>query len=61
MIIRLTWEEFVKIGTIAARVAWKDRGDLSEPKFLKDHGMYDGIGDHYDYPTYVDFEFESKN
>jgi hypothetical protein len=52
-VLKLTWQTFVNAAMNEIR---KQYPNASEPKFLKDYGRYEAIGDMYDFPSFVEIE-----
>lgn len=52
--IRISWDEALSILEAALQLKYKAEGKIH---LKKDYG-YDGIGDFYDIPTFVDIDLE---
>ena len=53
--IRISWKEAREILDEALKEKYKAEGEV---KFMKDYG-YDGVGDFYDEPTFVDIYLDN--
>jgi hypothetical protein len=54
MTIKIPWPEFVALATAQLRLI---HSGADEPQFKKDYGC-DGIGDMYDFPSFVEYELK---